>query len=291
MTTQKTKVRGLETSYEVLGEGKIPVLVLHGWGLSGGKYRELAEKILAQRPDLKFFLPDLPGFGETQEPDFDWSLDEYVEWVKTFADQEIRQTRQSGWEQVKNVFKTTLAMGGNFQPVINEPKIKMIIFAHSFGGRIAIKYATEYPQDLIQMILTGAAGIKHPLSLNKRIVVGVTRVGKLALSYLPSGWGRRTIVNFFYDFVVREKDYHKAKPRMKAVMKNALAEDLSHLLGKITTTTLLIWGSEDHSTPLTDGEQMRDSIRVSKLVVVPGANHALPYAEPNLTTEIILKHL
>lgn len=291
MTTRKTKVRGLVTTYEVVGEGSLPVLVLHGWGLTGAKYRVLAEKLIAQKPELKFYLPDLPGFGETQEPDFDWSLKEYVEWVKTFADQEMRGKKRNGWEQVKSVIKTGLGVGSVFQPIINEPNGKIAVLAHSFGGRIALKFAVEHPEDLSQMILTGAAGIKHPLPLKKQLITVTARAGKKALAHWPEKWGRRTIVNFFYDHIVREKDYHHANSRMKEIMKNALAEDLSRLLSKITTPTLLVWGSDDHSTPLADGEQMHASIRGSKLEVVSGANHALPYDDPQTVAKIILKHL
>lgn len=80
---------------------------------------------------------DLPGFGESEEPDHAWGLKEYA----------------SAMPELCDYYE------------INQP----IIIAHSFGAHIAFHYALQYP--LLAMILTGAAGIrkKHGISYYIRV--------------------------------------------------------------------------------------------------------------------------
>ena len=76
---------------------------------------------------------------------------------------------------------------------------------------------------------------------------------------------------------------------MKEVMKNALAEDLAPHLGNIKAPTLLIWGENDNSTPLADGELMHRKIPGSKLSVIAGANHSAIYYRAEEFAEIFVK--
>ena len=72
-------INGLEISYSVFGEGK-PLLVLHGWGSKKENWQKAAENLSA-----RVIIPDLPGFGESQEPGFAWETGDYADFVKEFA--------------------------------------------------------------------------------------------------------------------------------------------------------------------------------------------------------------
>jgi pimeloyl-ACP methyl ester carboxylesterase len=50
-------------------------------------------------------------------------------------------------------------------------------------------------------------------------------------------------------------------------------EDLRRYLPQIRASTLLIWGSEDTETPLSDAQLMERSIADAGLVVLDGAGH------------------
>ena len=261
--------------------------MLHGWGVSGDKYLTIA-KYLSQFSIFNFqfsiIIPDLPGFGKSDEPRENWNLDDYVEFVDEFIE---KTSRKGGFELVKDLLKN-LNLNRGLASVTTgaKPLRKSILIGHSFGGRIAIKYAVKYPEKIDKLILTGAAGIKHPLTVKQKIFYIATKTGKKIFS-LP-------IINKFQKYarkllykIIREKDYQKASLRMKEIMKNILNEDLTDYLDKIKNPTLLIWGKEDKTTPLADGKIMNEKIKDSKLVVVDDANHSLPYQKPEKFAKII----
>ena len=98
-------VDGLEISYIEEGEGT-PVLMLHGWGCNGGHWQPLID---ALKGDHLVIAPDIPGFGESEEPPADWG-------TKDFA-----------------------AFFGHFMKALKLEK--PVLIGHSNGGRIATSFA------------------------------------------------------------------------------------------------------------------------------------------------------
>jgi pimeloyl-ACP methyl ester carboxylesterase len=285
MQDKQIKIKEGVVSYKIIGEGATPVVLLHGWGLSSDKYVNLAQKILEKNNDLTFYIPDLPGFGKSEEPTENWHIDDYADCLKDFIENAIR--RKNGFELIKNILKEAVQNSGG---ITSHKKEKVIILAHSFGGRIAIKYATKYPEDLERLFLTGAAGIKHPLSKRKRAFSILARFGKTVFSLPVIKILQKKASNLLYK-IIREKDYHEASPRMKKIMQNALEEDLYDYLEKIQAPTVLIWGKNDNSTPLLDGQVMSQKIPNSKLFVIENANHSAPYNNTDDFSEIFLSNL
>jgi pimeloyl-ACP methyl ester carboxylesterase len=288
ISEKQIKINGLNINYKTIGDGKIPIVLLHGWGVSSDKYTKLI-KILYSVLDTKYsiLILDLPGFGKSDEPKDNWNLDDYVEFMDEFIE---KANRKGGFELVKDLLEKmqlgSTALTGLWNQ--REKKEKILLIGHSFGGRIAIKYAVKYPEEIDKLILTGAAGIKHKLTLKQKTFFILTKIGKTIFS-LP-------IINFFQNPIYklfskiarsRKKDYYNASPRMKEIMKNVLAEDLTDYFDKIKIPTLLIWGKEDKTTPLADGEIMNEKIENSKLVVVDDANHSLPYQKPEEFVKIM----
>lgn len=302
MQEKQIQLSGLNINYKIIGAGKTPVVLLHGWGVSSDKYIITAEEILEQNSDYIFYIPDLPGFGKSEEPKGNWRLDDYVQFTKVFI-KNVAQ-RDKGFEPIGEIFEkavicpphpdpryakgsseaTPLLMGEGAQRYSTlykeggfkiESK-KIILIGHSFGGRIAIKYAEKYPEDLEKLVLTGAAGIKHPLTAKQKLFFYSSKAGKKVFSLPVLKSGEKYARKILYE-LVREKDYASASPRMKEVMKNILAEDLTDGLDKITVPALLIWGRKDRSAPIQDGDLMHKEITDSKLFIIENANHSVPY--------------
>ncbi|MCK5465918.1 alpha/beta hydrolase [Candidatus Parcubacteria bacterium] len=320
ISEKQIQINGLNVNYKTIGNGKIPIVLLHGWGVSSDKYLELicwlhspaglwspsashrkSQSENARRlhspagtmeptinSKFKILVPDLPGFGKSDEPKENWDLDDYVEFVDEF----IKKTsRKGGFELVKNILAKMQETQIQRRTNICSPS-DLCLIGHSFGGGIAIKYATKYPEKIDKLILTGARGIKRKLTAKQRVLFIIAKTGKLFFS-LP-------IINNFQKLVYklfskiawkRKKDYYNATPRMKEIMKNVLAENLMDCLDKIKNPTLLVWGREDKTTPLADGEIMNEKIKNSELVVVDDANHRLPYQKPKEFAEIINRTL
>jgi len=326
ISEKQVEVDGLKINYKTIGEGESPIVLLHGWGVSSDKYLELAcwlhsPKLsnsetrlwspnakrnnnslqkgstelspLWNQQDFQILIPDLPGFGKSDEPRENWDLDDFVEFVDKF----IKKTsKKSGFELVKDILKEKLEKYKHYDNMNyhskNKTAKKIILIGHSFGGRIAIKYAAKYPEKVDKLILTGAAGIKHKLTVKQKALFILTKIGKVFFSLPVINHFQKPVYNIFSKIArSRKKDYYNASSQMKEIMKNVLVEDLTDYLGKIKTPTLLVWGKEDKTTPLADGEIMKFKIQNSKLKVIEDANHSLPYQKAEEFADIVGKFI
>lgn len=246
---------GLKINYKITGQGP-PILILHGWGGSSGSWVEVAE-ILAKEK-FKIIIPDLPGFGKSKTPPKPWNIADYAEWVIDFANSQ-------DWKE-------------------------FFTLGHSFGGRIAIKLATQYPQRVKKLILCCSAGIKPKPDAETKIIFWLTKIGNAIFTPKPLKRFKDTARNLFYIFL-RHKDYVKADRTMRETIKKVLEEDLLSDLPKIKTKTLIIWGEKDKMVPLKYAYIFKEKIENSKLEIIPKVGHTPNLERPERLTQTILNFL
>lgn len=236
-------------NYEVTGEGN-PVIIMHGWGQNLDIMYSVVKSL---GNDYKVYNIDLPGFGESDEPNYEFTIDDYVSFLNEF---------------------------------ININKIKKpIIIGHSFGCRIAIKYAAK-SDNVKALILTGAAGLKPKRNARYYVSVYTYKFFKQFKDF-P-----------FLKHYIREMmensgsvDYRNSSPIMKKVLINAVNEDLVDSVAQIKVPTLLVFGANDTATPVWMGEKMNSLIDGSKLVVYDNAGHYAYLERADLFEKDILKFL
>lgn len=234
------EIDGIKTNYIDEGnkDGEI-VLLLHGWGSNIKLWDNVIQHL---KPYYRVIAPDMAGFGETEEPEEAWSVDDYVEFIKKFC---------------KKLFIK-----------------KAILFGHSFGGRVIIKLLSGEgcPIFVPKIVLTDSAGIMPKHSLYSRIRTRGYKISKAFFSTPP-------IKRLFPDMVskMRQKrgsaDYNAASPVMRATLVKVVNEDLTYLLEKIKPPTLLVWGDKDDQTPVSDGKLMEKLMPDAGLVVLENAGH------------------
>lgn len=224
-------INNLVINYKKTGHGQ-PVILMHGWG-QNLEMMYTIENNLNDRYTV--YNLDLPGFGYSDEPDFPYTISDYVVFLKEFI----------------SVNKITAP----------------ILIGHSFGCRIALKYASEN-DNVSRMILTGAAGLKSRKSLMYYPRVVFYKIVK-KIKNVPF------LKHYIQEYMENSgsEDYRNSSPTMKEVLKNTINEDLEPVLAKIKVPTLLIFGSEDDATPLWMAEVLNTKIERSKLLVYPGASH------------------
>lgn len=180
-------------------------------------------------------LLDLPGFtGGTPEPPSVWNVDDYADFVSAFIEK----------------------MGIK----------RLVLMGHSFGGRILLKLLNRpsLPFEADRLVLIDAAGIRHELSKSTKRKQGML---KFAGKFLPDSVLDK----------LKEKhgsaDYRNASPLMRQCLVRAIEEDLTGCLSGIPCETLLIWGTADTATPISDGETMEKLIPNAGLVRLENAGH------------------
>ncbi len=78
---------------------------------------------------------------------------------------------------------------------------------------------------------------------------------------------------------------------MRAIMSRVVNEDLTDRLSLIKSPTLLIWGTEDTATPITDAKTMERLIPDAGLVAYEGAGHYSFLDRPAQTKAVIASFL
>lgn len=247
------------------------VYILHGWTYSTEKWQPFIN--LLKQKGVEVNMLKIPGL--TEKLDKVWQIDDYVDWLK--------QTMNPASPQ-----------GGQFNN-------KIILIGHSNGGRIALNFAIKYPDKLSHLILIDSSGIYHnELTLKiKRLVFGsIAKIGAQALcrARLLDRRGRimrnfsEALRNILYK-IVGEGDYKTATPIMKQTMINLINSDRLLNLDMVTVPTLIIWGREDKTTPLSDGKLMGKQIKNSKLYVVDNAKHSPMFTNLEEVSEILNKNI
>ena len=222
---------GISIGYSISGSGP-DLLLLHGWGCSRSVFDAFVPSLSQTHRVIGL---DFPGFGESGEPDSVWGVYEYEAMLEAFCD----------------------SLG------IVQPSI----ICHSFGGRVAIVFASRRPTG--RMIFADAAGIKprrrpsyyfkvYGYKLSKWFLLKVLRKPE-ALEKLRRGRG--------------SADYNNASSKMRAVLSKVVNQDLRSLLPAIEAPVLLFWGENDTATPLSDALLMKRKLRDAGLVTVPGGSH------------------
>ncbi|MDP2586072.1 MAG: alpha/beta hydrolase [Candidatus Levybacteria bacterium] len=200
---------------------------------------------------IKTEFPNIPGLTEGLEKV--WKLENYIQWLKNITDKE---------------------------------EGKIILIGHSNGGRIALAFTNLFPQKVEKLILINSSGIYHnELSLKiKRIIFKtLARIGKRLTS-------SKSMKDLLYK-LARESDYKDLDENIKKTFINLTSVDLKPTLPNIKTPTLLIWGDQDKTEPLSYGIQMNELIENSKLKIIKDARHSPQYTNPleivNLITDFI----
>lgn len=247
----ETIVNGLKINYLIFGEGT-PFLILHGWGSNSERWKNVGEQF--SQNGYKVIIPDLPGFGKSDGLSEPWDTNKYVDFIEQFIKQH-------------NL--------GSFY-----------LLGHSFGGALAAKIAIKNVQNIKKLFLISGAIVRKKTA-PKNFSAKISKIIKL-FYFLP-------YYNFFrkavYKFIIRKSDYAYLEGVMKQTYLNVISEDLSLHLSFIKVPTVVIWGQKDEATPIENGYFVTKQIKNSKLIVIPGAGHALNKEAPELLTETILQNI
>lgn len=265
MEKKRVNINGISTVVTITGQGQ-DLLCLHGWGASHESFDELRH---ALRDDpVRVIAPDLPGFGESDEPPGSWSVDDYVDFVESGIRNPALRQAQDGIRDPENVS----------------------LLAHSFGGRIAIKLAARGYPSISHLYLCAAAGLRQKRYLKREVGHLISKVGKSVLKIPGLKICEGATKKILYK-VLRAHDYEQASPLMKETMIKVINEDLEPYLDDIKVPTDLFWGTDDCMTPLSDGVLMNKKIVQSRLHTYKNVRHRVHGDRAEEIADVIRKSL
>lgn len=219
----QVKIKDWNINYEVEGDGE-PIIFLHGWLTDLESMRPLTINLVKK---FKVYLVDVVGFGKSDLPEEPLNSQDFAEFLKEFM------------EKLK----------------IENP----VLIGHSNGGRIIINAVGKKLVKAKKIVLIDSAGIKPHHTTSYYIKVGVYKIGKLFLNLLPNTKGVKEFKERLRNNI-GSSDYKASPTVLKETMKIILREDVKDILPNINVPTLLIWGSLDTATPISDAKTMEKLI-------------------------------
>ena len=227
---------------------KCQILLLHGWGKYSSAldyYHKTVSEF--QKNGYTVFVPDMPGFGNEKIPDHPFTLQNYAFFLQTYIQKKKLQD--------------------------------FVIIGHSFGGRVAIKYINRYTEGVRALILCGTPGFTPVSKLKLIISLFLAKIGGFIFSLPIISSQKEKIRGGFY-YLVGARDYYRAEGSMRQTFKNIVREELKDIMKKIHIPTLLLWGEDDIIVPVKIAQKMKETIRQSRLTIIPHGKHSVIIDNP-----------
>lgn len=235
---------------------KPAIIILHGWGLSA--FRFLGLSTLLTKKGYSVFTPDFPGFGKSRIPDRPFTLLDYVDFLRSY----IQKQKMDSF----------------------------IIIGHSFGGRVALRYAAVQPEALRALILTGTPGFTPVARKKLFFFILLAKIGKVFFSVWPLTLLSEKIRPWYY-YLVGAREFYRAEGVMRETFKLVVQEELQSAMKKVCVPTLLVWGSEDSITPIWIAKKMKEFITGSTLEIIKARDHGVSFKDPHVFVSRIEKFL
>ncbi len=247
-------VFGQKIVYYDIGSGPVVVLV-HGFG-SEARF-DWGNVLLPLAKQHRVLALDLIGFGGSDKPFIDYSMQTFVDFLGEFL-----RRRQV----------TEFSLAGE-----------------SLGGWIAALYTIEAlsPQN------TGAMSLPRPQRLILEDAAGMAPLPVTGPAHIEGTWAdAHGVAIVFYDKSRVTDDVVRASWEMelkandgftaRSVWSNPVlrSEIVADRIRTITIPTLVVWGGNDELIPIAQGHAYAEGIPGARLVVVPQCGHAPSVERP-----------
>jgi pimeloyl-ACP methyl ester carboxylesterase len=241
---------GLKLRYLESGKGKKQhVLFIHGLGSAADRWMKIPEELSDEFHSVAI---DLPGFGESDKPEMNYTIDQFRKTIISFLD----------------------------KIAVNEPTC---IVGHSLGGYIASEIAIEHQKNVEQLVLIDSSG-----QLQKSTPV-LEQYLAAAMNPTPDNVRKafermvadpKRIPAPLVDGFIRRINMPNALHAFQSTLQNSATTQIGlERLKKINSIpTLILWGVHDYVIPLEHSEFFKENINDSRLEIIQDAGHA-PFAE------------
>lgn len=259
--TNFLELDGARLAYTEFGSGP-PLLWLHGSGPGATGMSNFGGN-LAGFPDYRNIVVDLPGWGESDRPSDEWLLFKAAETV------------HHAMEELK------------------VPRAHLI--GNSYGGGVAMRLAVTRPEVVDRLVLMAPGGVLPDNA--PPWPVGLQRL----FDYMADAEPTREAMGEFVRMMVYDESLITAElvdERFAASLGRhpelpipPQFGDLTPDLGNIQAPTLLVWGREDQTVPLTWAAKILHGIPDAELRVLPHCRHWVQYERRDEFNHIVREFL
>ncbi len=269
---QKILVAGLSINFVEEGKGQ-PILFLHGLG---GSLKDWAANLSFSPAFYRAMAIDFPGFGDSDKPETDYSID----WLT--------------------------AIVGKF---LQERKLdQAIVVGHSMGGLVALNLAAQPGSPVKNLVVIDVVGIGDKAeflsyALAKKIMGPESRFEsfegllreefKAMVENFIKGQKPKTSKEFFQSVPKNPLTGKPLLPMTPAVQMSAsiIDFDIRPQLASIRQPTLILWGAKDPIAPPQDASFLKSKIPQATLKILENCGHSPMQEQPERFNQEVEKFL
>jgi 2-hydroxy-6-oxonona-2,4-dienedioate hydrolase len=262
-TPQKyANVNGYVIRYLEAGSPDRKILILlHGLGASAERWSYVIPTL------SKYFhliIPDIIGFGYSDKPAVEYTMDFFIDFFKSFLD--------------------------------NLGISKASIIGSSLGGHIATEFAIRFNHMVEKLVLVSPAGMmrKSSPTLDRYTMAALyPEYERVYGAFSEMVYDSNTInQETLMDFVNRMSLPNAKYAFMSTLLGIRYAPDLRGRLSNIAAPTLLVWGEDDITIPLAEYSNQYNGIpNLEEIVTIKNCRHIPPVEKPATFNRIVLRFL
>jgi pimeloyl-ACP methyl ester carboxylesterase len=264
-------VLGRRLNYVDIGDESKPVL-LYVHGLAG-TWKNWIFNLLPFADRYRVIAVDLPGFGDSEMPAGEFSLNKYVETLTALLD-------QLGIEKVTFVGNS---MGGQIGAVFGklapERLTKLfLIDPAGFTTSGPVLKALQPTSFILDALMRFGARIRRFLAFNAFLAALFTKI----VLFKPMQISGNLMLMLFEG--IGKQGF---KPAVKTIVNNPIKS----FPGEITTDTVIVWGRQDALIPKSDAFRYAKLIPHAELELMDGVGHIPMFETPDRFNALIEEHL
>ena len=253
-------IDGSKIRYFESGSSKKNLILIHGLGASSERWEHVLP-ILTN--NFRVIVPDLIGFGYSDKPTVDYTMDFFSNFLEKF--------------------------------LISLEINKTSIIGSSLGGQIAAEFTSSHPNLVEKLILVSPSGImkQSTFALDAYIMAALypnEQSAKNAFEIMDAS-GKEIATNIITGFVTRMKLHNSKFAFMSTLLGLKNSESIIEKLEKISSPTLLIWGTDDPVIPIKFSKDFVTSINNCELYEMSNCGHTPYVQKPELFASQVLKFL
>jgi pimeloyl-ACP methyl ester carboxylesterase len=252
---------GSKLNYVDIGSGDAtPIVFVHGLG---GCWQNWLENLPRAALDRRAIALDLPGFGLSEMPLDEISIQGYARTVDRFCER--------------------LGLG------------EVVLVGNSMGGFIAAEVAIRRPQRVERLVLVSAAGIsihslrRRPVRTWGRAAVALGAYGaaniqativRPRLRHIALAAVARHPTRLRPDICWEMMNGAGHSPGFTDALNALLDYDFRDRLGEIRAPTLIVWGTDDMLVPVEDASEFERAIPDARKVLLEDTGHVAMIERP-----------
>ncbi|QDI89548.1 alpha/beta hydrolase [Candidatus Nitrosopumilus sp. SW] len=249
------KIRYLES-----GNSDKTLVLIHGLGASAERWDKVMP-IFAE--EFRVVIPDLIGFGYSDKPLADYTIDFFSDFLKQFL-------------KTANISNTFL-------------------IGSSLGGQISAEFTAANPDTVEKLVLVSPSGVmkQSTPALDAYIMAALYPNEQNATNAfeLMEGSGESVDQRIVSSFIERMQLPNAKLAFMSTILGLKNAEIITKKLPSILTQTMLIWGSDDPVIPIHHADDFVSSIKDCRFVRMDGCGHTPYVQDPHTFSEKVLDFL